>query len=326
MAKLSSIFASISPGMDVEKATDGLLSIIKAFGYETNEVLDGIMSKVNIVGNNFGTSNSEIVEMLTRSSSAMKEANNSLEDTIALETAAVEITRDAASVGTAFKTIGMRLRGYDENVEAYTNDVEVLSGKIADLTKTGKTPGGISLFTDENKTEYKSTVQLLREIADIYDDLTDKNQAELLEAIAGKRQGQIVAATLENWETVENALESMENADGSAMKEMEVIMDSLAYKINEFKETFTGFAQDTLTQDFLKSMVESGTTLLETFSDASPILKTFLDMISDIISAVTGLTNKIGLIPTIFAGLSLKNVGELNLNTPAYVLSQTKCT
>lgn len=111
MSKLSSMFASISPGMDVDTATDGLLSVIKAFGYETNEVLDGVMSKINKVGNEFGTSNSEIVEMLKRSSSAMKEANNNLADTIALETAAVEITRDAAGVGTAFKTLSMRLRG-----------------------------------------------------------------------------------------------------------------------------------------------------------------------------------------------------------------------
>ena len=31
MAKYSSMFASISPGMDVDKATDGLVSIMKAF-------------------------------------------------------------------------------------------------------------------------------------------------------------------------------------------------------------------------------------------------------------------------------------------------------
>lgn len=318
MSKLSSMFTSISPGMDVDTATDGLLSIIKAFGYETNEVLDGIMSKVNIVGNEFGTSNSEIVEMLRRSSSAMKEANNNLSETIALETSAVEITRDAAGVGTAFKTISMRLRGYDEDVEAYTNDVEVLSGEIANLTKTAKTPGGISLFTDESKTEYKSTIQLLREISEIYDELSDKNQAELLETVAGKRQGQIVAAVLENWDTVENALESMENADGSAMREMEVIMESLSYKINEFKENFTGIAQDTVTQDFLKSMIDSGIRLLETFSDAIPILQNFLNIISGRVTGVTVFVKQIGLIPTIFAGLSLKNVGELNQNTPSY--------
>lgn len=111
MSKMSSIFASISPDMDTEEATDGLLSIIKAFDIDVNDVLDGVISKVNKVGNEFGTSNGEVVNMLTRSSSAMKEANNTLEETIALETAAVEITRDAESVGTAYKTLSMRLRG-----------------------------------------------------------------------------------------------------------------------------------------------------------------------------------------------------------------------
>ena len=190
MAKLSSQFAAISPGMDVDTATDGLVSIMKAYDVDVDDVLDGVMSKINIIGNTAATSNADIVNMLTRSSSAMAEANNSLEETIALETAAVEITQDADSVGTAFKTISMRIRGYDEETESYTNDVEVLNGKIADLTKTASTPGGISLFTDETKTEYKSTYQLLEEISEIYDELTDKQQAQLLEALAGKRQGQ----------------------------------------------------------------------------------------------------------------------------------------
>lgn len=59
--------------------------------------------------------------MLTRSSAAMKAANNSLEETIALESAAVEITRNAETTGTAFRTVSMRIRGkqsmppYNEN-------------------------------------------------------------------------------------------------------------------------------------------------------------------------------------------------------------------
>ena len=79
----------------------------------------------------------------------------------------------------------MRIRGYDEETESYTNNVEELSGKIADLTKTASTPGGISLFTDASKTEFKSTYQLLSEISKVYDQLSDKNQAQLLEVLAG---------------------------------------------------------------------------------------------------------------------------------------------
>lgn len=83
----------------------------------------------------------------------------------------------------------MRIRGYDEETETFSNDVEILSGKLADLTKTASTPGGISLFTDETKSTYKSTYELMEDIAGIYDELTDKQQASVLELLAGKRQG-----------------------------------------------------------------------------------------------------------------------------------------
>lgn len=50
------------------------------------------------------TTNEEIVDMLTRSSAAMNAANNSIQQTIALESAAVQITRNAETTGTAFRT------------------------------------------------------------------------------------------------------------------------------------------------------------------------------------------------------------------------------
>ena len=53
MAKNSAIFKTISPGMDLNTATDGLVSMMKAFDIEANDVLDGIMSKVNIIGKDF---------------------------------------------------------------------------------------------------------------------------------------------------------------------------------------------------------------------------------------------------------------------------------
>jgi len=50
MAQVSSIFKSISPGMDMTEATDGLVSAMKAFDIEANQALDGIASKINAVG------------------------------------------------------------------------------------------------------------------------------------------------------------------------------------------------------------------------------------------------------------------------------------
>lgn len=284
MAQTSSIFASISPGLDIEGATDGLVSVMKAFDIEAEDALDGIASKINIIGNTQALSNKDIVEFLTRSSSAMKEANNTLEETIALGTAATEITRDASSVGNALKTVSMRIRGYDEETEEFVGGVEILNGEIAELTKTANNQSGISLFRDEDKTEYKSTTELLRDISEIYDELTDKQQADLLEKLAGKRQGQIVAAILNNFDAVEKSLVTMEDSAGNAKAEMSIIMESLDYKINALNETATGFFQN------LFNPQEMGVAI---------------DFLTGLLNSIIEITSHLGLLGTTLAGVGI---------------------
>ena len=99
MAQLSSQFAQISPGTSVDDATDYLVSTMKAFHIEVEDVKEDVMSVVNRLGNTMATSNQEIGEMLARSSAAMAAANNSLAQTAALESAAVQITRNAETTG-----------------------------------------------------------------------------------------------------------------------------------------------------------------------------------------------------------------------------------
>ena len=243
----------------------GLVSAMKAFNIEADDALDGIASKINAIGNSQAVSNGDIVEFLTRSSSAMKEANNTLEETIALGTAATEITRDAASVGNALKTVSMRIRGYDEETGEFIDGVAELEGDIADLTKSAEHPLGVSLFKDDAKTEFKSTTELLRDISDVYDELTDKQQADLLEKLAGKRQGQIVAAILNNFSAVENSLETMTNSAGSAMNEMNIIEQSLEFKLNALKETAVGVFQNLFQTDEMGAVIDILTDLLEIF-------------------------------------------------------------
>ena len=275
MAKVSSIFASISPGMDIETATDGLVSAMKAFNIEADDALDGIASKINAIGNSQAVTNADIVNFLTRSSSAMKEANNTLEETIALGTAATEITRNAENVGTAMKTISMRIRGYDEETEEFVGNLEILEGEIADLTKTASKPGGISLFKDADKTEYKSTYELLRDISEIYDELTDKQQAQLLEKLAGKRQGQVVAAILNNFDAVEKSLSTMADSAGSAMNEMGIIEESLEFKLNALKETAVGVFQNLFQTDEMAVVIDFLTHLLEAIDAITSALGLF---------------------------------------------------
>ena len=290
MSKLSSQFASISPGMDTESSTDYLVSTMQAFGISVDEVQRKIMDNVNAIGNSMATSNSEIGEMLARSSAAMKAANNSLEETIALESAAVEVTRNAETTGTAFRTISMRIRGYDEETEELSEDLENISGDIADLTKiAGK--GGISIFTDETRKTYKSTYQILKDISAIWDDLTDKQQAGLLEKLGGKRGAQSIASILADFSSVEKAMNIMSESAGSSEREMDIIRDSLEFKLNSLRETWVGT---------LSEIADRG------------VVGGFLDSLNSISEGVSGVIEKIGILPTT-AGVLGTMFGAQNL-------------
>lgn len=234
--------------------------------------------------NSQAVSNADIVEFLTRSSAAMKEGNNTLEETIALGTAAQEVVRNASNVGQVLKTTSMKIRGYDETTEAYTGNVEVLSGAIADLTKTASKPGGISLFTDETKQTFKSTTQILREISEIWDDLDDHTQASLLEKLAGKRNGNVIAAILNNFGAVEKSLATMEDSAGNAEAEMSVIMDSMEYKLNALKETGVGIFQNIFKTD------EMGTVI---------------DLLTGLLNLLDGLTDTFGLLGTVMLAVPI---------------------
>lgn len=50
MAKLSSQFASISPGMTTENSTDYLVSTMKAYGIAVDEVERKLLDNVNRIG------------------------------------------------------------------------------------------------------------------------------------------------------------------------------------------------------------------------------------------------------------------------------------
>ena len=155
------------------------------------------------------------------------------------------------------KTLALRIRGYDEETEELSEDLTEVSGKIADLTKVASNGGrGISLFEENDPDTYRSTYDILSDIADIWDELTDKNRASLLEALFGKRQAQIGAAILTNFDQARSAIEKMEESAGSAEREMEKIYDSLEYKLNQFQETWVGVAQNLIDTDQFKLVVD----------------------------------------------------------------------
>lgn len=256
MAKLSSQFSLISPGMDTTTAQEGLVSIMKAWDIGYQDVKSQIMDDINALGNAMAEDNQDIVEGMERSAAALAAVGTSTKDAFALFSGIQEVLQNSEKSGTSLRSVALRLRSFDETTGEYSEDLANITGELADLTKTAEHAQGVSVFKPGSTTEFKSLVDYFREIADIWDEMSQKQQNDFLLKAFGRTQAQAGAALIQNFKGVEKALDVMDNAAGSADKEMETAKQSITYKLNELKETWVGTVQDIANRDDLGRIVD----------------------------------------------------------------------
>lgn len=195
MAKLSSKFASISPGMDTDQAQEGMVSIMKAWQINPEDVEKEILDPINQLGNKFAESNDDIVEGMKRSAAALAAVGTDYKDAYSLFTGVQEVLQNSEVAGRALRSISMRIRGYDENsedgFEQTDDELKNITGDLIDLTKTAQHAQGVSIFKEGSTTEFKSLVDYFGEIHDIWDEMSQKQQNDFLQKAFGKTQADL---------------------------------------------------------------------------------------------------------------------------------------
>lgn len=287
LAKITSIYQHIAD-LDADTSMENLLTAYKGFENELKEAYGNdadaaamhIADIYNEIDNNYATTAADIGEAVKRSASALSLAGNTLEETAGMVTGITEVTQDPEKAGNSLKVLSMRLRGMkgelqdlgeetDENVE----NLSQMQGKVFNLTH-----GKVNIF--DNAGDFKSTYEIMQGIADVYDDLTDTDKADLLETIAGKNRANEVAALIQNWDRVAAATESAENSTGSAMAEQEKYANSLQGRLNSLTSSLQTISNSALDSGFLKGLVSGAT-------DAINILNKLIDTFG-IIPTVAG--------------------------------------
>lgn len=261
-AEATQVLMNVSEFTDVSKATDSLISSIQAFKYTAEESMD-VVDILNEIGNNYAISTSDLAESLTKSSGSLVAANGTLEEAVALTATANTIIQDADVVGTALKTVAMRLRGTStKEMEEEGLETDGAITSKSKLQSKVKGLSGVDILTDTGA--YKSTYQILSEIADVWKDISDIDQAALLEILAGKRGGSVMAAILQNPDTLKDAFESASEASGSALVENEKYMDSIQGRIDQFNNALQTMWNNELNGDVIKWFVGLGKVLIQT--------------------------------------------------------------
>lgn len=292
LGRNAALYASVGDeGMTAEDAATYMVSMMKGFNIAADDSLH-VVDALNEVGNNFAISSTGLGESLQRSGAALSVGGNSFEEAIGLTVAANDATQDAKATGTALKTISMRLRGAKVELAEAGEETDGMATSTATLRDTLLQLAGVDIL--ENPTTFKSTYDIMSELADVWDNLSDMSQASIVEKVAGKRGASFFASMMRNWEDAEKATQSALHSEGSAERENENILNSIEGRKKRFKSAFESLSSDVLSSDLLKGGITLGTGLIKGLDTAVNATNTgFGKVISTAVLGAVGLGGKV---------------------------------
>jgi len=259
MATYSTLLKNVGDGIDdVNTSSSYLISTMQGFGLLADQAED-VVNKIDAVANTQPVTAKDLGEILTRSSAAMSAANNTLEETIALGTAANAVIQDADTVGTTLKSLSMYLRAAKSDAENAGIEVDGMANSVSELRSELKSLTGVDIMLDSKN--FKSTYQIMKELSQVWSGLSDVTQANVTEMIGGKRNANAVSAILNNFDVAESAMESAANSANVAWAENEKYLDSIQGRLNQLNASFQALSTDVLDSGLVKTVVSLATGL-----------------------------------------------------------------
>lgn len=261
MAEAALVYKNVGDGIkDVSTATESLISTIKAFNIDAEDSMF-IVDKFNEVGNNFAISSSGVGEALKRSASALAAAGNDIDESIGLIVGMNSVVQDPESVGTALKTISMYLRAAKTEAEEAGVSTDGMANSVSELRNELLRLTGVDIMLDDET--FKSTYQIMQELSEVWDKLSDISQANVLNLIGGKRNGNIITSLITNFDDAAKAMATSQDAYGSALRENEKYIDSINGQITKLKSNFESLSSAVINSNFVKTFISALNALLE---------------------------------------------------------------
>lgn len=270
----------------IDEASNSVISAMQAFGVEASNVMS-IVDKFNQIGNKFAISSGGVGEAMQRSAAAMQAAGNTMDETLALIAAMNTVVQNPESVGTTLKTVSMYLRAAKTEAEAAGESTDGMADSVSKLRAEIKALTGnkVDIMLDEDT--FKSTYQILKELSQIWDQLSDVSQANILEKLAGKRNANALVAVINNFDIAEKALKESQNSAGSALQENEKYLDSINGKLDQLKASWEQISNSLLSNGVVKGVIDALRTVLDFFNRLDEATNGVSSTLISIVAAVT---------------------------------------
>lgn len=306
LARVSALMANVGDQIDnATTASSYMISTMQGFGLVADDA-EHLLDCMNQIANTEPVSMNDLGIIMQKSSAAMSAAGNTYQETLSLAAAVNGVLQDSEASGTYLKTLSMYLRASKTDAENAGIATDGMASSVSELRSELKQLAGVDIMKDDNT--FKSTYQIMKELSEVWKDLSDTTQANITELIAGKRGGQSTSALLNNFSVAEDAMKQALNSSGSAMRENETYMQSLQAKLNQLDSAFQKFSTDLMKSDIPKFFVDLATV----FVDGADNAVKFAGALPTLTAAISGVLSVMQM-----SG-KLKN-GAGKVNMPSYV-------
>ncbi len=306
LARVAALMSNVGDGIDnATTASSYLISTMQGFGLVADDA-EHLLDCMNQIANTEPVSMEDLGIIMQKSSAAMSAAGNTYQETLAMASALNGVLQDSESSGTFLKTLSMYLRASKTDAENAGIATDGMASSVSELRSELKQLAGVDIMKNDNT--FKSTYQIMKELSEVWKDLSDTTQANITELISGKRGGQGTSALLNNFSVAEDAMKQALNSSGSAMRENETYMQSLQAKLNQLDSAFQKFSTDLMKSDIPKFFVDLATV----FVDGADNAVKFAGALPTLTAAISGVLSVMQM-----SG-KLKN-GAGKVNMPSYI-------
>ena len=208
-----------------------------------------IADALNEVANNFAVGTGDLATGLKVVASSSAGMNNSFEQTIGLMTAITEQTKNASKASRGLNSIMA-------NLAQVLDDASSNGKKITEIFEQL----GVEMY--ENG-QLKSGYDLLAGLAEKWDTLDNNSQKYIATTVAGTTQLNNFLALMNNFDHAVGATNKALDSQGSAMRENSAYMESIQAKLSQLQSTFQDFANNVITSDLAKAVLDLANGLLQ---------------------------------------------------------------
>ena len=258
MTELGTLLANIGD-ISQDTASKFLLAVDAAWKLNGSESeLMTVMDGLNEITNKNAVDMEALTSGITVAGSVFAEAGESVQTFSALVGAGVAATqRSGSEISRGLRTIVMNIR----QIKGETEDGELIDGEsIAKASNALREYAGISTMANG---QLRESSAVLSDLAGKWDTLDTVAQSAIAEALAGKRQANILTALMGNWGVVEKMMQDYADGAGSALKENEIYLDSWEAKSKQLTASWTEFVSHLVETDTIKDALDGVIGLVE---------------------------------------------------------------